>query len=117
VIGVHGDALFVSPEDALKLDYPEKYECKVRTMGLIKKEPNKNITGWKVMRESKTGEFIITPNEEPKTSVTTMQDEWSAEEASRILSEKRFNWILTVKGCVSHSGLRFHHVILVRRNL
>jgi hypothetical protein len=23
----------------------------------------------------------------------------------------------TVKGCVSHSGLRFHHVILVRRNL
>ena len=110
VIGVHGDSLFVSPEDALKLQYPEKYECKVRTMGLIKKEPNKNITGWKLIQEYNT-DVLMSPSPNPKTKVSAMKDEWSAEEASQIFSQvtpviedtdygtksggERFNWILT----------------------
>jgi hypothetical protein len=120
VIGVHGDALFVSPEDALKLDYPEKYECSYHTMGLIKKEMDKSIVGWKVMEPPRNSDTIVSGRRDVKTAVSTMKDEWSAEEAREILSQvpptdedvivKPFNWLLTADlpgSGKSHTAIKY----------
>ena len=55
-------------------------------MGLIKKELNKNITGWREIQHYNT-DVLMSPSPNPKTKVSAMKDEWSAAEAAEIFSQ------------------------------
>ena len=82
VLGCHGDSVFVTPEDAAKLDYPLEYACTMETMGRIKKEPGKKLSKMKLLKPDKKCGFKVQPL--PQTVKHTMVDEYDAVEAAAL---------------------------------
>lgn len=92
-LGVKCDSVFVSVDDAEKLDYPEKYECSVwDSMGKLKKEKKKrgDMSVIKVVSRQP-----VQVSAAPQPTVHTLVNERDTTEANGILGKTttEYHWV------------------------